>query len=258
MHSPGSGLAFYLGGADARGVLRCRRCLAARRIRSGGAQRRTGQERPVVACDHRTDAACRWRASRRKSRRRDLVRVSGWAASRDRDTWLLTVVGAGVANLLESLLGPSSHQSVGASTAVFTTLGMMAAYLARAIWLPQRWARRWGPLVAGAILLGWMGSGGLRRIRQQLTFVGPVESGGTVDVVAHVSGFFMGAVLGVVVAIGRVRRAFQRVPQWASGAAALASIVAAWVFALRPSAFQRGALNRRAPGSRLCGPGWRA
>src|SRR5262245_8106375 len=39
-------------------------------------------------------------------------------------TWLLTVLGAGIANLIESLLGPAGHHSVGASTAVFTVLGL--------------------------------------------------------------------------------------------------------------------------------------
>jgi membrane associated rhomboid family serine protease len=149
-------------------------------------------------------------------------------------TWLLTVVGAGAANLLEALLGPSSHHSVGASTAVFTVLGMLAAYSWRERYrLPQRWARRWGPLVAGVILLGWLGSGGERLdFGNSGPFVGPMEAGPTVDVVAHVSGFLMGVVLGVVLAVGRVRRAFASVSQWVTGGAALALIVVAWAIAL--------------------------
>jgi rhomboid protease GluP len=131
-------------------------------------------------------------------------------------TWLLAVLGAGAANLLEALLGPSSHQSVGASTAVFTVLGLLAAYSWRERFrLPQRWARRWAPLVAGVILLGWMGS-----------------EGEHTDVVAHVGGFVMGTVLGVVMAIARVRRALTRVPQWTAGAAAVGVIAVAWLFAL--------------------------
>src|SRR5579862_2584275 len=42
--------------------------------------------------------------------------------------WLLTVTGAALANLLEGLLGPAEHVSVGASTAVFAALGAMSAY----------------------------------------------------------------------------------------------------------------------------------
>ncbi len=131
-------------------------------------------------------------------------------------TWLLAVLGAGLANLLEALLGPSSHQSVGASTVVFTVLGMLAAHTWRErLRYPQRWARRWAPLVAGVILLGWLGS-----------------EGEHTDVVAHVAGFFVGTALGAVVAIPRVRRALARVPQWIAGAAALALVGIAWTFAL--------------------------
>jgi membrane associated rhomboid family serine protease len=131
-------------------------------------------------------------------------------------TWLLAVLGAGLANLLESLLGPASHHSVGASTAVFTVLGILAAYSWRERFrYPQRWARRWAPLVAGVILLGWMGS-----------------EGEHTDVVAHVAGFVVGTLLGVLVAVPRVRRLLAAVPQWATGAAALALVVIAWTFAL--------------------------
>ena len=131
-------------------------------------------------------------------------------------TWLLAVLGAGLANLLESLLGPASHHSVGASTAVFTVLGILAAYSWRERFrYPQRWARRWAPLVAGVILLGWMGS-----------------EGEHTDVVAHVAGFVVGTLLGVLVAVPRVRRLLATVPQWATGAAALGLVVVAWTFAL--------------------------
>ena len=150
-------------------------------------------------------------------------------------TWLLTVLGAGAANLLEALLGPSSHQSVGASTAVFTVLGMLAAYSWRERFrLPQQWARRWGPLVAGVILLGWLGSGGERLdfIPHTGPVIGPAEEGPTVDVVAHVSGFLMGVVLGVLMAIGRVRRLVMRMPQWMAGGFAIALIAGTWVLAL--------------------------
>src|SRR5207253_2802021 len=107
--------------------------------------------------------------------------------------WLLTVTGAALANLLEGLTGPPEHQAVGASTAVFAALGAMSAHSWRErLQLPQRWARRWGPLVAGVILLGWTGSAGE----------------GT-DLVAHVAGFAVGAALGALAALpvgGRDRR----------------------------------------------------
>jgi rhomboid protease GluP len=132
-------------------------------------------------------------------------------------TWLLAVVGAGLANMLEALLGPSSHRAVGASTAVFTVLGAMAAYTWRDRFsYPQRWARRWGPLVAGVLLLGWMGS-----------------EGEHTDVVAHVAGFVVGTVLGVIAALPWPRRVLARVPQRLAGGAAAAIIAIAWIFALR-------------------------
>ena len=83
--------------------------------------------------------------------------------------------------------------------------------------MPQRWARRWGPLVAGVILLGWTGAGG---------------EGTQIDVTAHVAGFAVGAVLGATVALPRVQRVVARVPQWLSGGAAIASVLIAWWCAL--------------------------
>jgi len=131
--------------------------------------------------------------------------------------WLLTVTGAAAANLVEGLLGPPDHRAVGASTAVFSALGAMSAYSWRERFgLPQRWARRWGPLVAGVILLGWTGSAGE----------------GT-DLVAHLGGFAMGALLGATAALPRPRQWLEGVPQWLTGAGALASLTIAWWYALR-------------------------
>ena len=131
--------------------------------------------------------------------------------------WFLIVSGGALANLLAGLYGPPGHQAVGASTAVFAALGLMSAYSwrERLRW-PQRWARRWGPLVAGVVLLGWTGSAGE----------------GT-DLVGHLSGFIVGVVLGAAVAVPRVQTRLDRVPQWLTGTAALASIALAWAFALR-------------------------
>ncbi|HYB32690.1 MAG TPA: rhomboid family intramembrane serine protease [Steroidobacteraceae bacterium] len=132
--------------------------------------------------------------------------------------WLLTVSGAAIANLAEGLLGPPEHLAVGASTTVFSALGAMSAYAwrERFAW-PQRWARRWGPLVAGVILLGWTGAGG---------------EGTDVDVVAHLGGFGVGALLGATAALPRAQQLLGHVPQPLSGAAALASLALAWACAL--------------------------
>ena len=131
--------------------------------------------------------------------------------------WLLIVTGAALANWLEAWFGPASHRAVGASTAVFTALGMLAAHTWRTRFhVRQNWARRWGPLIAGVVLLGWLGT----------------EGEGT-DLVAHAAGFAVGCLIGATVALAAVERILDHVPQWLAGIAALASIVVTWLFALR-------------------------
>jgi rhomboid protease GluP len=128
--------------------------------------------------------------------------------------WLLIVTGAAAANLFDALLGPSAYRSVGASTAVFTALGLMAAHSWRTRYdQSQRWARRWSPLIAGAVLLGWFGS-----------------TGEGTDLVAHALGFGFGCLLGAVGA-GSVL-AHTRLSQSLAGLAALGSLTMAWALAL--------------------------
>ena len=130
--------------------------------------------------------------------------------------WLLIVTGAALANSLEAQWGPASYRSVGASTAVFTALGLMAAHswLTR-LPLRQSRARRWAPLVAGTALLGWLGTAGE----------------GT-DVVAHLLGFTVGCAFGAAAGLSAVARALAFVPQWLAGLLALGSVAVAWGFAL--------------------------
>jgi membrane associated rhomboid family serine protease len=130
--------------------------------------------------------------------------------------WLLIVLGGGIANLLEGLFGPPWHQSVGASTAVFTALGVMSAYTwHERLRLPQRWVQRWGPLVAGIILLGWLGTAGKET-----------------DVMAHILGFGLGVLLGATAALSAVSRRLHDLRQWPAGLAAIAIVAAAWGLAL--------------------------
>lgn len=132
------------------------------------------------------------------------------------NAWLLAVNGAALANLIEGLLGPSDHRSVGASTVVFTALGLLVAHAWRLrLHLAQSWARRWAPLVAGALLLGWFGSAGE----------------GT-DVVAHVLGFLVGCALGATAALPSIAKVIARMPQWLAGALTLLSLAIAWSCAL--------------------------
>lgn len=145
----------------------------------------------------------------------------GYLASRQLGSgvaWLLTLEGAAVAGLLEGLLGPADHRAVGASTAVFTALGLLSAYAWRMRQqLPQRWPQRWAPLVAGVVLLGWLGS-----------------AGEDTDLIGHVAGFAVGVALGVLAALPAAQRILLRLPQWVAGALALASLATAWACALAP------------------------
>jgi hypothetical protein len=81
--------------------------------------------------------------------------------------------------------------------------------------------------VAGALLLGWLGTGGLSG-----TDPPDVVAGSTTDIVAHATGFFVGAVLGATAAFTAIRRQLARVPQWASGIVAAGVIAIAWSVAL--------------------------
>jgi rhomboid protease GluP len=144
------------------------------------------------------------------------------------NAWLLVVLGAGLANWLEAYFGPSKHLSVGASTAVFTALGLLSAYSWRTrLAYPQRWALRWGPLVAGVIMLSWTGTGG-----ESIDQPGTGSAGQSVDVLAHALGFAMGLCAGAAVALGSVARVLDRVPQWLAGLLALVPLLLAWIRAL--------------------------
>jgi membrane associated rhomboid family serine protease len=117
---------------------------------------------------------------------------------------------------------------VGASTAVFTALGLLAAHSWRLrSSYSQRWAVRWAPLVGGIVLLGWFGSGGGGSDGDL-----DAASATQVDVVAHATGFMVGCLLGALAAKPALGRLLDRVPQWIAGLAALGSIAIAWACAL--------------------------
>jgi rhomboid protease GluP len=126
--------------------------------------------------------------------------------------WALVVLGAGTANWLEALLAAADHRAVGASTAVFTALGLMAAYSWRERrQLPLRPAQQYGPLFGGVVLLGWLGT-----------------SGEHTDVMAHLLGFGVGGAMGALIAGARLQRLWRRLPQWVGGALALGMLGLAW------------------------------
>jgi membrane associated rhomboid family serine protease len=129
--------------------------------------------------------------------------------------WASIVLAAVAGNLLDSVLMPASHASMGASTAVFATLGLVAAYSWRLQFSKRmQWAHRWAPLICGIMLLALLGAGGENT-----------------DVLAHLTGFFCGAVLGASYA--RIpTKLFESVPlQVGATVVATGAIIIAWVWA---------------------------
>lgn len=130
-------------------------------------------------------------------------------------TWLAVVIASCSANLLNTLLLDSSHRSIGASTAVFAVLGILAGFVWRAKLMKQdRWAYRIGPIVGGLALLAYTGTGDANT-----------------DVGAHVTGFACGFLSGITLTY--VYRIIpQRRTQIVAGSLAVSLVVMAWVFAL--------------------------
>ena len=128
-----------------------------------------------------------------------------------------SVLGAAVAaNLVTALVQTPAHSSAGASTAVFATLGLLAAYGWRQRHaIVERWAYRYAPILAGVALLAFLGVGGERT-----------------DVLAHLAGFVTGAMAGWW--HGRASRgaALRGRRQLLIGVLAIAVVVAGWWIAL--------------------------
>ena len=131
--------------------------------------------------------------------------------------WLAIVTGGAMGNVANALLQDPRHSAVGASTAVFATLGLLVAL---ALYHRRGRAggvvRRWSPLVAGILLLAWTGIGGERT-----------------DVLAHVTGLIAGLLVGA--ACGLVPHAVleRRLVQAATSVLAVLILVSAWAVALR-------------------------
>lgn len=92
--------------------------------------------------------------------------------------WALVLVSGALGNYLNAILQPTWHQAVGASTAVFGAVGILAvrSALLHRRQLPHQWFL---PIAAAIALLGMLGSGGERT-----------------DLGAHLLGFLAGLCLG--------------------------------------------------------------
>ncbi len=129
--------------------------------------------------------------------------------------WLMILLAGAAGNAANALIQPASHTSVGASTAVFGAVGLLAVLAVR--YRPRRWRRglrRWAPVAAGIMLLAFLGIEGER-----------------IDIGAHIAGFAAGALIGTaILAIGQPAPTPWR--SAASAAAALAIFAGSWGLAL--------------------------
>jgi len=130
--------------------------------------------------------------------------------------WLLIMLGAGLANLVEGMLASPGYVSAGASTAVFSAVGLIAAnaWQTRRAYSVPGW-RRAAPLVGGVMLLAWLGT-----------------EGEHTDVLSHALGFAMGLALGALSGTGTGARWLAHIPQrWAALVAAV-WMTGCWVLAV--------------------------
>lgn len=130
--------------------------------------------------------------------------------------WLAVIIAAALGNAANTLLLESTHRSIGASTAVFATLGMLAGYVWRGQFMAQdRWSTRFGPIVGGLALLMFTGTGDENT-----------------DIGAHLMGFVCGFGTGMLLTILGRSPAPARI-QYAAGIAAVGLIALAWLQALQ-------------------------
>ena len=130
--------------------------------------------------------------------------------------WLTVIVAAATGNAVNTLLLESTHRAVGASTAVFAALGLVAGFVWRGKLMAQdRWPYRIGPIVGGFALLMYTGTGDERT-----------------DIGAHLMGFLCGLFAGMLLTVAREHLSDRRL-QLFCGFAAIALIIGAWLVAIR-------------------------
>jgi membrane associated rhomboid family serine protease len=129
--------------------------------------------------------------------------------------WCGILVSGALGNAINALVQWAPHTSIGASTAVFGALGILAAHTWRTrARHGQATLVRWAPVISGVVLLSLLGTGGERT-----------------DVLAHVTGFGSGVLLGAVFASmrGSLGPRFQSL----LGALALLAPILAWAIGVK-------------------------
>jgi len=129
--------------------------------------------------------------------------------------WFTIVVTGAMGNLLNTLVLETAHRSIGASTAVFAALGIVAGYVWRAQLMSQeRWVYRNGPIVGGLALLMFTGTGDENT-----------------DIGAHLFGFVCGFGGGMLLTLAK-QRILETRWQLLGGLGAGLLILGAWSVAL--------------------------
>jgi rhomboid protease GluP len=129
--------------------------------------------------------------------------------------WLAIVLAAATGNAFNTLFLDATHRSIGASTAVFAALGLVAGY----VWFgklmsQERWSNRYGPIVGGLALLMYTGTGGENT-----------------DIGAHLLGFVSGFAAGLIlIRLGKIPKDART--QLIAGAIAFGLIFFSWAIAL--------------------------
>lgn len=126
----------------------------------------------------------------------------------------LTLLAGAGGNLVNAIFQGPDHTSIGASTAVFGTVGLLAGRgLAQRIRTGKRGLRRWVPIAAGLALFAMFGMGARS------------------DVWAHLFGFLAGGPIGTLATLAGPAAPRPSI-QLALGLAAIASIFLCWRVAL--------------------------
>lgn len=129
--------------------------------------------------------------------------------------WLTILLAGSLGNLMNAIARDASHTSIGASTAVFSALGILVAHAFREKFsMTPNAMKRWSPLIAGVLLLAFIGVGGERT-----------------DVGAHVTGFIAGMVVGWIGVRLPTDWLDRKYVQEAAGCMAAAILIASWLLA---------------------------
>ncbi len=131
--------------------------------------------------------------------------------------WLGIVIAGALGNFMNAIVQPPGHLSIGASTAVFAALGMIVSHSLQTWTLDQQKPtamKRWSPLIGGALLFAFLGIGGEHT-----------------DVIAHVTGFLAGLLIGWIGCQISGRWLSMRTVQRLAGFGAIVLVGFAWVMA---------------------------